>query len=200
VRHQICQFHIVAEVVQAVVGAVASARKGLAVTQPKLPKGQPSTPAAKAAARLKKRLAEQRTARRYRKMQSGADALTILSLPFGGAYLGLVHQELSGPPKFLTFLSTPTTLFVDPGRPSGSSPKHFLCVGFWSVKTIAVCLSRAHGAVSALESAVAPAVYVGPCVRFTCFVRFSPPLAVSHAQWPERRRTAGYWVSAPARS
>ena len=58
-RHQICQFHIVAEVVKAVVGAVASARKGLAATQPTLPKGRPSTPAAKAAARTKKRLAAQ---------------------------------------------------------------------------------------------------------------------------------------------
>jgi len=62
VQHQICQFHIVAEVVKAVVGAVASARKGLAAMQPKLPKGRPSTPAAKAAARIKKRLAAQRTA------------------------------------------------------------------------------------------------------------------------------------------
>ena len=62
VRHQICQFHVVAEVVKAVVGAVASARKGLAATQPKLPKGRPSTPAAKAAARTKKRLAAQRAA------------------------------------------------------------------------------------------------------------------------------------------
>jgi hypothetical protein len=59
VRHQICQFHIVAEVVKAVVGAVASARKALAATQPKLPKGRPSTPAAKAAARTKKRLTAQ---------------------------------------------------------------------------------------------------------------------------------------------
>src|SRR5438034_9086916 len=57
VRHQICQFHIVAEVVKAVVGAVASARKHLAATQPKLRKGRPSTPTAKAAARTKKRLA-----------------------------------------------------------------------------------------------------------------------------------------------
>src|SRR6266704_3459366 len=59
VRHQICQFPIVAEVVKAVVGAVASARKGLAATPPKLPRGRPSTPAAKAAARTKKRLAAQ---------------------------------------------------------------------------------------------------------------------------------------------
>jgi hypothetical protein len=59
VRHHICQFHIVAEVVQAVVGAVASARKALAATQPKRPKGRPSTPAAKAAARTTKRLAAQ---------------------------------------------------------------------------------------------------------------------------------------------
>jgi phage tail protein X len=59
VRHQICQFHIVAEVVKAVVGAVASARKGLAAQQPKLRKGRPSTPAAKQAARTKRRLAAQ---------------------------------------------------------------------------------------------------------------------------------------------
>ena len=39
VQHQLCQFHIIAEVVKAVVGAVASARKALAATQPKLPKG-----------------------------------------------------------------------------------------------------------------------------------------------------------------
>jgi hypothetical protein len=62
VPHQICQFHIVAEVVKAVVGAVASARKALATKQPKLCKGRPSTPAAKQAARTKKRLAAQRAA------------------------------------------------------------------------------------------------------------------------------------------
>src|SRR5438093_12005055 len=59
IPHQICTFHIVAEVTKAVLGAVASARKGLAATQPKLPRGRPSTQAAKAAARTKKRLAGQ---------------------------------------------------------------------------------------------------------------------------------------------
>jgi hypothetical protein len=59
VPHQICTFPIVAEVNKAVLGAVARARKALAATQPKLPKGRPSTPAAKAAARTKKRLAAQ---------------------------------------------------------------------------------------------------------------------------------------------
>jgi hypothetical protein len=49
----------VAEVNKAILGAVASARKGLAAQQPKLPKGRPSTQAAKAAARTKKRLAAQ---------------------------------------------------------------------------------------------------------------------------------------------
>jgi hypothetical protein len=57
VRHQICQFHVIKDIVKAVGGAVASARKGLAAMQPKLPKGRPSTSAAKAAARTKKRLA-----------------------------------------------------------------------------------------------------------------------------------------------
>jgi hypothetical protein len=62
VQHQICQFPIVAEVVKAVVGAVARARKSLAAQQPQLRTGRPSTPAAKQAARIKKRLAEQRAA------------------------------------------------------------------------------------------------------------------------------------------
>jgi len=59
VPHHICQLHLVAEVVQAVLGAGASTRKGLAATQPKLPKGRPRTQAAQAAARTKKRLAAQ---------------------------------------------------------------------------------------------------------------------------------------------
>jgi hypothetical protein len=59
VPHQICTFHVLAEVGKAVLGAVASARKGLAATHPKLRRGRPSTPAAKQAARTKKRLAAQ---------------------------------------------------------------------------------------------------------------------------------------------
>src|SRR2546429_7179502 len=62
VRHQLCEFPIVADVVKAVLGAVASARKSLAAKQPQLPKGRPSTPAAKRAARTKKRLDVQRAA------------------------------------------------------------------------------------------------------------------------------------------
>ena len=62
VPHPICTFPVLAEVVKAVLGAVASERKSLAAKQPQLPKGRPSTPAAKQAARIKKRLAEQRAA------------------------------------------------------------------------------------------------------------------------------------------
>ena len=62
VPHQICTFHIMAEVVKAVLSAVASERKCLSAKQPKLRKGRPSTPAAKQAARTKKRLEAQRAA------------------------------------------------------------------------------------------------------------------------------------------
>src|SRR5207247_9533500 len=62
VPHQVWAFHVLAEVVKAVLGAVASARKRLAAHQPKLPKGRPSTQAAKAAARQKKRLTQPRVA------------------------------------------------------------------------------------------------------------------------------------------
>ena len=60
VPHHICQLPIVAEVVKAVGGAVASARQGLAAQHPKLRQGCPRTPAAKQAVRTQKRLAAQR--------------------------------------------------------------------------------------------------------------------------------------------
>ena len=62
VPHQLCQFHVVQEIVKAGVKAVSSERKRLAAQQPTLPRGRPSTKAAKQAARTKKRLAAQRAA------------------------------------------------------------------------------------------------------------------------------------------
>ena len=83
----------------------------------------------------------------------------------------LPQPEPPGPPKFLTLLSTHPTLLVDPGRPSGSSPNRFLCVGFWRVKTIAICILLVTRLSQAWGSAVSPAGYVVPCVRFTCVVQ-----------------------------
>ena len=59
VPHQLCQFHVVQDIVQAVVQAVACERKRLAAQQPKVPRGRPRTQAAKQAVRTKKRLAAQ---------------------------------------------------------------------------------------------------------------------------------------------
>jgi hypothetical protein len=59
VPHQLCQFHVVQDIVKAVVKAVSSERKRLAAQQPKLPRGRPSTKAAKQTARTKKRRAAQ---------------------------------------------------------------------------------------------------------------------------------------------
>jgi Transposase len=56
VPHQLCQFHVVKDIVKAVLKAVSSERKRLAAQQPKLPRGRPSTKVAKQAARTKKRL------------------------------------------------------------------------------------------------------------------------------------------------
>ena len=61
VPHQLCQFHIIKDIVKAVLKAVSSERKRLAAKQPQLPRGRPSTKAAKQAARKKKRL-EQKSA------------------------------------------------------------------------------------------------------------------------------------------
>jgi hypothetical protein len=58
VPHQVCAFHVVKEVVKAVLRAVASARKMLAATHPTVPKGRRRTQAATQAARQKQRLAQ----------------------------------------------------------------------------------------------------------------------------------------------
>ena len=57
------------------------------------------------------------------------------NLLFRSAYLPSSRNK-SGLPSSCAFLSTHATLFVDPGRPSESSPIRFLCVGFWFVDTI----------------------------------------------------------------
>lgn len=57
IPHQICEFHVIAELTKAVLRAVAKVRKQLAAKMPKLPRGRPSSRAAKRAARAKQRIA-----------------------------------------------------------------------------------------------------------------------------------------------
>src|SRR3954465_10365024 len=56
VPHQVCTFHVLREVVKAVLSAVAKERKRLAASAPKLPRGRPATKAAQRAARRKERI------------------------------------------------------------------------------------------------------------------------------------------------
>ena len=56
VPHQVCQFHVLHEVNKAILSAVAQERKRLAAGAPKLPRGRPSSKAAKRAAGRKKRI------------------------------------------------------------------------------------------------------------------------------------------------
>lgn len=56
VLHQICQFHILAELTKAILKAVSKVRKTILASRPKLPRGRPRTKQAKRMARLKKRL------------------------------------------------------------------------------------------------------------------------------------------------
>ena len=56
VPHQVCTFHVLKEVIKAVLGAVAKLRKDLAVGMPKLGRGRPASKAAKREARRKKRI------------------------------------------------------------------------------------------------------------------------------------------------
>lgn len=56
VPHQVCQFHVLAELTKAVLGAVAEVRKQWAARKPKLGRGRPGTKEARRAARRKKRI------------------------------------------------------------------------------------------------------------------------------------------------
>ena len=51
IEHQVCRFHILAELNKAVLHAVASVRTHLAAQKPQLPRGRPGTPEAKRKAR-----------------------------------------------------------------------------------------------------------------------------------------------------
>ena len=55
-RHQVCRFHVIADICQAVLRAVAKVRKALAAKMPRLPVGRPAAGAARRVARHKKRL------------------------------------------------------------------------------------------------------------------------------------------------
>jgi hypothetical protein len=56
IEHQVCRFHILAELNKAVLRAVAQVRKDLAAQKPKLARGRPGTPEAKRTARRRRYL------------------------------------------------------------------------------------------------------------------------------------------------
>jgi hypothetical protein len=56
VPHQVCTFHVLREVVKAVLSAVSQVRKELTAGAPKLPRGRPGSKAARRAARRKRRI------------------------------------------------------------------------------------------------------------------------------------------------
>jgi hypothetical protein len=56
VPHQVCTFHVLRDLIQEVLSAVAQVRKALTAGAPKLGRGRPSTQAAKRAARRKQRI------------------------------------------------------------------------------------------------------------------------------------------------
>jgi hypothetical protein len=56
IPHQLCTFHVLRDVTKAVLSALASLRKALAASAPKLPRGRPGSKAARREARRKKRI------------------------------------------------------------------------------------------------------------------------------------------------
>ena len=56
VPHQVCEFHVIAELTKAILKALTQVRRGLKAQMPKLPRGRPVTPEAKRKAAQKSRL------------------------------------------------------------------------------------------------------------------------------------------------
>jgi len=84
VSHQICEFHVIAELTKAILKAVARVRRELKATMPKLRRGRPSSAAQKRAARKKQRIQKK-----------------ITNL-FEGRYLFVKHHMTPGEKKRLT--------------------------------------------------------------------------------------------------
>ena len=86
-----------------------------------------------------------------------------------------ISEESPGPPKFLcASRHAYRTLRWTPADPSEPHPCRFCCVGFWCVKTIAICISFVTRLYQVSGSAVSLTVYVFPCVRFNYIVRVMP--------------------------
>jgi len=83
-RHQVCEFHVIAELTKAILKAVAKVRRELKAAMPKLGRGRPSSPAQKKAARRKKRM-----------QKKVADL-------FENRYLFVMHHPTSSEKKTLT--------------------------------------------------------------------------------------------------
>jgi len=87
VSHQICEFHVIAELTKAVIKAVAKVRRELKGTMPKLQRGRPSSAAQKNAARRKQRIQKK-----------------ITNL-FEGRYLFVKHYLTPGEKKKLALIT-----------------------------------------------------------------------------------------------
>jgi len=84
----------------------------------------------------------------------GSGLLPCPGFPFRGsrsvcpATLPSRSRNPTGLPSSCRFSPRIPRSKVDPGRPSGSSPWRFLCIGFWGVNTIAICMTLFNEAVS----------------------------------------------------
>lgn len=102
------------------------------------------------------------------------------------------QPEPHGSPTFLTPLSTHPTPFVDPGRPSGSSPNCRLRIGSWGANTIALCLTLFDEAVLSFGKCGLPYGLRG-ALRTLHLCRSALPRG-----FPHRCHTRYEWVVRPS--
>jgi hypothetical protein len=112
----------------------------------------------------------------FRLCMSGQGFLYGLRLPVSPFPWQIADLHVIGP-TVLPFLSTHSTLFVDPGRSSESSPICSLCVGFRYRYTIAICFILSNEAVSRLQVVRLP---YGLCGSLCTLQSFCSVLNIFH--------------------
>jgi hypothetical protein len=98
VPHQVCEFHVIAELTKAILKSLARTRKDIRAQMPALPRGRPGDPATKRRAAQKRRLKNKLTAlfdHRHLFVQhslTSAEHKTLLRITRGFPYLRTLRQ------------------------------------------------------------------------------------------------------------
>ena len=111
----------------------------------------------------------------------GADALTVFSPPVEEPTGGIPLSNHQGLPRSCRFSPRIPRAWWPPAAPRAAHQQRCRCLGCWGVQPIAVCLSRAHGAVSSCRACGLPCGLRGALWTLHRCGSALPPSQLPHA-------------------